>query len=171
MIPAAATQWYVAHTQPNAEARALANLVRQGFCSYLPRYRARRRHARRVDIVSRPLFPRYVFVAIDLDQQRWRAIQSTFGVSHLVCNGERPAPVAAAIVDAIRAREDKHGWVLLGTAADLTVGASVRILDGAFADQLGLYESVTDDARVAVLLDLLGRRVRVHLPSESVVAA
>ncbi len=171
MIAAETTQWYVVHTQPNAEARAYANLVRQGFRCYLPRYRARRRHARRVDFVARPLFPRYAFVAIDLDQQRWRAIQSTFGVSHLVCHGERPAPVATAIVEAIRAREDKHGWVLLGTAATLATGARVRVLDGAFADQLGLYDSITDDARVAVLLDLLGRRVRVHLPSESVVAA
>ena len=61
--------------------------------------------------------------------------------------------------------------MLLGTAADLAAGASVRILDGAFADHLGLYEGVTDDSRVAILLDLLGRQVRVHLPSESVVAA
>ncbi len=165
------TRWYVVHTQPNAETRAYANLVRQGFRAYLPRYRARRRHARRVDIVGRPLFPRYVFVAIDLAQQRWRMIQSTFGVSHIVCNGDRPSPVPADVVDAIRAREDEHGWVMLGTLAGLATGASVRILDGAFADHLGLYESVTDDARVAVLLDLLGRQVRVHLPTQSVVAA
>lgn len=171
MIAAGASRWYVVHTQPNAEARALTNLARQGFRTYLPRYRARRRHARRVDIVGRPLFPRYVFVAIDLAQQRWRAIQSTFGVSHIVCNGDRPSPVPTDVIDAIRAREDAHGWVLLGTAADLAAGTSVRILEGAFADHLGLYEGITDDSRVAILLELLGRQVRVHLPSESVVAA
>jgi transcriptional antiterminator RfaH len=39
-------RWYVAQTQPNAEAKAVAHLNRQGFGTYLPRYLKRRRHAR-----------------------------------------------------------------------------------------------------------------------------
>jgi transcriptional antiterminator RfaH len=165
------SRWYVVHTQPHGEGRAQLNLRRQGFEAYLPRYRARRRHARKVDVVARPLFPRYVFVALDIAQQRWRAIQSTFGVSHIVCQGELPLAVPAGVVEAIRAREDEGGWIALGTAAELARGAQVRVIDGAFADCLGLFEAITDDARVAVLLDLLGRQVRVLLPTRSVAAA
>lgn len=164
-------RWYVVHTQPHGEARALVNLLRQGFEAYLPRYRGRRRHAGRIDDVSKPLFPRYLFVAIDVARERWRAIHSTFGVSHLVCSGDDPAPVPDGIVEAIRAREDSKGWIRLGTAAPLPSGSAIRILDGAFADCHGLFEAIADDARVTVLLDLLGRRVRVALPAESVVAA
>ncbi|MBL8700121.1 MAG: transcriptional activator RfaH [Alphaproteobacteria bacterium] len=171
MTSPAAPRWYVVHTQPHGESRALANLLRQDFAAYLPRYRGRRRHAGRVDDVSKPLFPRYLFVAMDIAQQRWRAIQSTFGVSHLVCRGDEPAAVPDGVVEAIRAREDDKGWIRLGTAASLAAGAAVRVLDGAFADRLGLFEAMTDDARVTVLLDLLGRRVRVALPAGSVVAA
>jgi len=171
MTTAAATRWYVAHTQPNGEARALANLLRQGFNAWLPRYRGRRRHAGRVDDVAKPLFPRYVFVAMDIAQQRWRAIHSTFGVSHLVCSGDRPAAVPEGVVEAIRAREDERGWIRLGTAATLLPGAQVRVLDGAFADRHGLFEAADDEARVTVLLDLLGRQLRVALPAASVVAA
>jgi len=171
MTTAAATRWYVAHTQPNGEARALANLLRQGFNAWLPRYRGRRRHAGRVDDVAKPLFPRYVFVAMDIAQQRWRAIHSTFGVSHLVCSGDRPAAVPEGVVEAIRAREDERGWIRLGTAATLLPGARVRVLDGAFADQIGLFAAMSDDQRVDVLLDLLGRQVRVKLPVRSVAAA
>ena len=65
-----------------------------GFETYLPRYEKRRRHARRVETVAAPLFPRYLFVAIDLASQRWRSIHSTIGVSRLVCNGEDPAVLA-----------------------------------------------------------------------------
>ena len=53
-----AAAWYVVHTHPRAEAKALLNLDRQGFSCYLPRYLKRRRHARRLDTVA-AVFPRY----------------------------------------------------------------------------------------------------------------
>src|SRR5207248_8970534 len=74
-------RWFVAHTHPHAEGKATAHLNRQGFDIYLPRYLKRRRHARQVETVVAPLFPRYLFVAIDLNVQRWRSIYSTVGVS------------------------------------------------------------------------------------------
>ena len=66
-------RWYVVQSQPNAELKAVAHLSRQGFDTYLPRYLKRRRHARRVEVVARPLFPRY-FVSIDVTVQRWRSV-------------------------------------------------------------------------------------------------
>lgn len=68
------SRWYVVQTHINGEAKAANNLTRQGFGVYFPRYLKRRSHARRVDVVARPLFPRYLFVAIDLATQRWRSI-------------------------------------------------------------------------------------------------
>ena len=41
-----AAAWYVVHTHPRAEAKALLNLDRQGFSCHLPRYLKCRRHAR-----------------------------------------------------------------------------------------------------------------------------
>ncbi|MGD9769432.1 MAG: transcription termination/antitermination NusG family protein, partial [Pseudolabrys sp.] len=57
-------RWYAVQSQPNAENKAVAHLARQGFETYLPRYLKRRRHARRVETVAAPLFPRYLLVAI-----------------------------------------------------------------------------------------------------------
>jgi transcriptional antiterminator RfaH len=51
-------RWYVVHTQSYQEARAELNLRRQGFEVWLPLSRRRRRHARRIDTVLAPLFPR-----------------------------------------------------------------------------------------------------------------
>src|SRR5579871_1851994 len=109
----AATRWYVVQTQVNGEAKAAQNLLRQGYEIYMPRYLKRRRHARKVDFVAKPLFPRYLFVAIDMATQRWRSIQSTQGVSHLVCAGDRPAQVGDSVIDALRAREDEVGFIKL----------------------------------------------------------
>jgi transcriptional antiterminator RfaH len=163
-----ARRWYVVHTQPNREGRADLNLRRQGFATYLPRYARRRRHARRHEVVTRPLFPRYIFVALDVARDRWRAINSTFGVNRLVLAGEEPLPVPDAIVDEIRAREDGDGLVALGLPAGVGPGSPVRLIDGIFADARGVLERIADDRRVAILLELLGREVRVFVPPASV---
>jgi transcriptional antiterminator RfaH len=164
-------RWYVVHSQPKAEAKAVAHLNRQGFETYLPRYLKRRRHARRVEIVPAPLFPRYLFVAIDLGTQRWRSIFSTVGMSRLVCDGEMPTAVPDQVVDTLRGRHDGSGYVKLDQRPNFHPGDRIRVLNGAFVDCLGLYEGLKGSERVAILLDLLGRKVRVMVDVESVVAA
>jgi transcriptional antiterminator RfaH len=157
--------WYVVRTQPRAEQRAAQQLRQQGFEVYLPRYQKRRRHARRVDMVAAPLFPRYLFVSLDLEHQRWRAVQSTIGVSHLVCNGDEPAPLSSAVVQEIRSREDARGFVSLAIPR-FAQGEKVRVTDGAFSTCVGMFEEMADQNRVSILLDLLGRKVRVVLDLE-----
>jgi transcriptional antiterminator RfaH len=164
-------RWYVVQSQPNAELKAVAHLNRQGFVTYLPRYLKRRRHARRVDIVAAPLFPRYLFVAIDMTATRWRSIYSTVGVSRMVSNGDFPTPIPNQVVTTLRAREDASGFVRLEHQPSFRAGDKIRVLDGVFADCFALYEGVKDSDRVAVLLDLLGRKVRVMVNVESVAAA
>ena len=152
--------------------RPSLHLNRQGFDTYLPRYLKRRRHARRVETVAASLFPRYLFVAVDVTAQRWRSIFSTVGVSRLVCNGETSDTGRRTdIIDALKAREDDGGFIQLDQRPQFRPGDKIRVLDGAFADCLGLYEGMKDSDRVAILLDLLGRKVRVTVDAESVAAA
>lgn len=164
-------RWFVVQTQVNNEAKAAQNLKQQGYEVYLPRYLKRRRHARKVDFAAKPLFPRYMFVAIDMATQRWRSIQSTFGVSRLVCNGEDPAPVPPGVVDALRQREDEKGFVRMDLRPSFAVGDKVRVLAGAFIDNAGLFHGIADHDRVSILLDMLGRKVRVLLDADMVAAA
>jgi len=171
MTGPAGSRWYVVQTQPHAEAKAAVHLARQGFATYLPHYLKRRRHARRTETVAAPLFPRYMFVAVDMATQRWRAVQSTVGVSHLVCQGDGPAAIAESIIDALKAREDERGFVRLERRPPFAPGDRIRILDGVFSACLGLFEGMADRERIAVLLDLLGRKVRVTLDADAVTAA
>jgi transcriptional antiterminator RfaH len=159
-------EWYVVHTRIHAEAQAASHLRRQGYSIYLPRYLKRRRHTRRIETVAAPLFPRYLFVAVDCMTQRWRAIQSTIGVSHLVCNGEGPAIVPAGVIADMQAREDQQGFIRFDQRQRFARGDKVRVVDC-----LGLFEGMADHERIAVLLDLLGRKVRVVMDGASVAAA
>jgi transcriptional antiterminator RfaH len=169
--PASNSRWYLAQTQPRAECKASVNLRRQGFEIYLPRYLKQRRHARRVEPVMAPLFPGYLFVAIDINAQRWLSIDSTFGVTRLVRDGDRPAVVPLAIITALRCREDAKGLVVLDHRPRFSPGDKVRVLGGAFRDCYGLYEGMSSGERVAILLDLLGRKVRVVLHTDIIEAA
>ena len=163
-------RWYVAQTQPGREQRALLNLARQNFTAYLPRWRKRRSHARKIDTVLAPLFPRYVFVALDLDNMSWRSVNGTFGVNHLIANGERPTPVPIGVVEAIQSREGPDGAVK-PQLSPMRRGDPLRILDGAFTDCMSRFENMAENERVTVLLDLLGRPVRVTLPTHAVCPA
>lgn len=163
--------WYVVHTQVNSEAKAARNLIRQGFEVYLPYYQKRRSHARKIEKVAAPLFPRYLFVRIDMAKQRWRSIQSTLGVCYLVANGQEPAPVTQDVLALLKAQEDEGGFIRIDHRPRLSLGEKVRVLAGAFADSFGFFDGLGDRDRVAVLLDFLGRKVRVSLDAEAIAAA
>jgi len=113
-------RWYVIYTHAHGEDKALANLKHQGFEVFRPRYRKTRRHARKVETVLRPMFPRYMFVELDLERDQWRSINGTFGVGCIFCQGDVPLAVPEGIVEGIRAREDEKG------AVDLTPRGLMR---------------------------------------------
>lgn len=164
------TYWYVANTHVNSEVNAAGHLRRQDFSVYLPMYKKLRSHARRKEYVSRPLFPRYLFVGINDANQRWRAINSTIGIQHLVSFDGSPMPVRNDIIAGLRAREDETGMVTLATRSLFKKGDSVKLLGGALCEQVGFFDSIDDKMRVTILLDLLGRQLRVRAPVENVQA-
>ena len=165
------TVWYAVYTRPHAETQALANLERQGYRGYLPRCRTRITHARRRFVVLRPLFPRYLFVGLDRAAMRWRPILSTLGVAGLVRAGDEPAAIPEPIIEAIRQDEAAGAFDRLSPRPALRAGELVRLTVGAFADRIGRLAELDDRDRVVVLLDLLGRAVRVRVAATEVEAA
>ena len=160
-------RWYVAHTKTHGEEQARLNLEKQGFQTYLPRYRRERRHSRRREVVKAPLFPGYVFVRLDPEAGPWRSINGTFGVKYLICHGERPAAVPEGVVEEIAGRENAEGLIDLEPRR-FRKGEAMRVVSGALADCLGFFERMADRDRVVLLLELLGRKVRVEAPLNSI---
>lgn len=151
-------RWCVVQSQPHREALAAAQLERQGYRVCLPRIARTIRHARRMRRVLRPLFPRYLFVALDPDRDPWRAVRGTIGVSTLVMAGGRPCVAPPGVVEAFAAAAggagDGTGGIDFREA--LVPGTRVRFLTGPFADRLGLLVTMDDRERVGVLLEILG---------------
>jgi transcriptional antiterminator RfaH len=161
-------QWYVVNTKAREEPKASFNLKRQGFNSYLPQYKKTRRHARRIDTVLAPLFPKYLFIEFDLDLERWSSINSTAGVKKLIMFGSLPATLPSELVEEIRTREDVEGVVSLNQYLKIKQGDQVTINSGAFREHSGIFECQDDDKRIIILLKLMGRDVRVRLASSAI---
>lgn len=171
MTMAQGPAWYAVQTHARAEFKAHDHLRRQNYQIYLPRHAKTIRHARRTQQVLRPLFPRYLFVSLDLTAQGWRSIRSTIGVTDIVCFGDYPASLPPGFIEGLKSQEDERGHIRCAPFKRLRFGDPVVVLNGPFSRLVGICESMTADERVAILLDLLGRKVRVRLDIEAVAAA
>ena len=60
-------------------------------------------------MVKAPLFPRYIFVRIDVTAQQWRVINSTFGVSQLVGHRGLPVAVTPGVIETLRLGQGADG--------------------------------------------------------------
>ena len=163
-------RWFVVHTQPRAEERALWHLQNQGFHCFLPRFRKMRRHARRAQLTLEPLFPRYLFASFDPSVTAWRSINGTRGVVGVLVNGSAPQSVPHGVVEVLQNEADPGGATPLTALGVLREGLKVRIASGAFAGQTGEIAGISQKSsdRVQVLLDLLGATARLPVPSYAI---
>jgi transcription antitermination factor NusG len=95
-------EWFAARI--NSAPLAIAALGRQGFETFYPTRPTRHFMPRRIVIIDRPVFVRYIFICFDLAANLWHPIRGTYGVSYLLPNhAEKPQPMPRGFVDAVRA--------------------------------------------------------------------
>ena len=159
-------RWYAVYTQPLNEACAEQHLNNQNFMTFMPKRLKTVRHARKLNTVEAPFFPRYLFVALDLSRDPWRRVNGTCGVSRLVMCGDAPQAAPWGVVETLIASADTRGILHLNN--NLTIGGPVRLLAGPFAEQLAILDHLDESGRVRVLLDILGRQVRLTTEATNV---
>ena len=169
-MDASAHTWYLVHSRPRLETIAAENLARQGYQVYLPRLRLPRRRRERWRDEVEPLFPRYLFVGVNIGDQEFRPMHSTRGVSRIVRFGLRYASVPHALIEALEAQVGLDGLHEF-RAPKLASGDRVRILAGPFRDVEAVFECERGEDRVRVLLEVLGAEARVTLNASLIVPA
>ena len=162
-------RWFLVHALSKAERKAEFHLGAQGFKAFLPQLQKTIRHARQFRTVCAPLFPRYLFVRLDLDRDRWLSVRSTIGVARLVTHGDgRPSPVPHGVVETLLQRCDGS---LIRSDSGLVAGQRIRLLSGPFAEHLGCVERLDDAGRVRILLELMGTSIPVSVHRSAVAPA
>lgn len=163
-------RWFCAQAAPRRETEARDKLDENGFGAFLPLVLVERRHARRVGLVQRPMFPGYLFVRLDLGEAGWRGAAHTRHIRRLFgSTPESPTPLGLGIVERMIALGYDRP-VTADLAPDLiAAGAVVTITDGPFADHRGVC-LWSDAKRCRVLLSMLGGQVQATLPRRLVAA-
>ena len=148
--------WCVVATKPRQELLAQSNLARQGYATFLPRLRLRRRRRGKWQAVTEPTFPGYVFVALEFGLNDMAPIRSTQGCRGLVRFGEQPAAVPQEIIQALQL--DARAQLMPGEEAkDLfSPGDVVMIEEGPFQGLSAIYKMNKGADRVQALLTILG---------------
>lgn len=159
--------WYLVYTKPQQERVALENLLRQGYESYLPLVRVRRRRQGRYVKIVEPMFPRYLFMHLSDETDNWGPIRSTIGVSSLVRFGVLPARVPDDLIDTLRAREDEEGLQKV-EPVELQPGDRVRIVEGVMAGYEAIFEAGTGRERVSLLLEIANTTARVQVSGHDI---
>lgn len=159
-------QWYVIHTKPRQEQRALLNLEQQGYECFLPVLATEKLHQGVLTVVDAPLFPRYLFIRLDGSEsgKGWGPIRSTKGVSRLVTFGTHPAKVDKKLIAALRA--------LSHTTAQqpqrlFSPGERLIVTHGPFAGIEAIYQMRDGESRVLVLIELLSKPVQLSVAPPS----
>jgi transcriptional antiterminator RfaH len=153
--------WYVVHTKPRQEARALENLQNQGFNCFLPTLQVQKLRRQKVQTITEPMFSRYLFIQLDDQSQNWGPIRSTLGVSKLVSFGPQPAKVPPEFI------------ALLKEAPAETIermfapGDTVQVASGPLKGLEGQYLAHDGETRAFVLVDLLGQPQKLRMTIES----
>ena len=157
--------WYAIHTKPRQEEHAAVHLRRQEFEIYLPRIKQARRFRQRWRDMIEPLFPRYLFIRLDLGNDNVAPIRSTRGVSKLVSFNGLPATVPEPLIDALIESADPDTGLLHPHEARFKPGATVTIVNGPLAGLEAIFEAHDGEARSIILLELLGKTQQLRIDS------
>ena len=166
-------RWFVIKTTRFKENYVKAQVTEAtGADAYVPMVKIPRCHVRRGQAQFEPCFPGYVFAQLDPTAHLFK-LRRLHAVNSLVCFDGRPAWVPPAVIDDLRRRERGRGYINLHVAAGpLAPSACVRVVDGPFSGQTGLFVRYLDGAeRVRILLDGLQARVILEVPLNAVTVA
>ena len=164
MISQAKNSWYVAQLKPNGFNKAQLNLARQGFECFMPMRKVTIRHARKLSVGLRPVFPGYIFIKFGLDNRDWRKINSTIGVNRLISFRDGlPAQMPEVLIEGLLGRCDgKH---ILKSISDWKTGDKARMIAGPFADFIGQIEELVSSERVRLLFYFMEQYKSIEVSS------
>jgi transcriptional antiterminator NusG len=163
-------KWYVIHTYSGHENKVKANLEQRIrtmemqdkiFQVVIPMEGEVEVKDGQRRTVQRKVFPGYVLVEMIMDDQSWYVVRNTPGVTGFVGSGNKPIPLQDHEVKAILKQMKTEAPRV---KISFTKGQTVRIIDGPFADFIGVVSDINHEkGKVRVLVSFFGRETPIEL--------
>jgi transcriptional antiterminator NusG len=168
--------WYVVHTYAGYENKVKTNLSTRiqsmnvediVFEVVIPMEDVMEIKQGKKQIVQKKVFPGYLLVRMYLEDDSWRAVRETPGVTGFVGSGAKPTPLSDKEVD--RILQVKPEQKKLKPRLEFEETESVRVTQGPFANFTGSISEINvDQSKLKVLVNIFGRETPVELGFDQV---
>ncbi len=170
--------WYVIHTYAGYENRVQANLMARIqsmnaeddiFEVVIPMEDVMEIKQGRKQVVQKKVFPGYLLVRMYLDDDSWRVVRETPGVTGFVGSGAKPTPLSDKEIDRILGVQPEEKKKKLKPRLEFEEQESVRVVSGPFANFTGTISEINvDQSKLKVLVNIFGRETPVELGFDQV---
>jgi transcriptional antiterminator NusG len=171
-------RWYVVHTQSGYEKKVTANLEARiqsmnmedkVYEVVIPMEEVVEFKNGRKQTVQKKVFPGYLLVRCEMDDESWYCIRNTPGVTGFVGQsqkGQKPTPLSRREVETFLAAktDGREAPARKKPKLDYEEGESVRVKEGPFADFNGTIAEINaDHLKLKVLVNIFGRDTLVEM--------
>ncbi|MCR5675526.1 MAG: transcription termination/antitermination protein NusG [Lachnospiraceae bacterium] len=108
--------------------------------------------------VRRKLFPGYVLINMDMDDETWYVVRNTRGVTGFVGPGSKPVPLSDAEIKPLGIKTENNMTV------DFGVGDTIAVVSGVWRDTIGAVQRMDFSKQTATInVELFGRETPVEI--------
>ncbi len=166
-------KWYVVHTYSGYENKVKANIEKaienRGMQDLFPDIKVPmetvvEKNGETEKVVTRKIYPGYVFVKMIMTDESWYVVRNTRGVTGFVGPGSKPVPLSESEVASMGVETHE-------VSVDFEVGDNVRITDGPLESFIGIVEEISlEKQKLRVCVSMFGRDTPVELEFHQVEA-
>lgn len=168
-------EWYVIHTYAGYENKVKTNLERRIkstnmedkiFQVEIPTEDIMEIKGGKKVITPKKVFPGYIIVQIELDDDSWYVVRNTPGVTGFVGSSAKPTPLSEDEVNKILR---KTGFEKPRPKTEFIEGQAVKVISGPLADFTGVVSEINlDQNKLKVLVSIFGRETPVELTFDQI---
>ena len=162
----AEAKWYVVHTYSGYENKVKANIDKTIENRHLEEQILEVRVPMQevVELKNgvqkasqKKMFPGYVLIHMIMNDDTWYVVRNTRGVTGFVGPGSKPVPLTDAEMVPLGIRQEN-------IVVDFEEGATVRVIAGAWADTIGVIQSLNVQKQsLTINVELFGRETPVEI--------
>lgn len=160
------TEWYVVHTYSGYENKVKANIESlienrklhdQITEVIVPLHKVFEEKNGVRKEVDKKLFPGYVLIKMNMNDETWYVVRNTRGVTGFVGPGSKPVPLSEKEIKSMGIDLDLF-------TIDVEIGDTVTVTDGPFEGSVGVVQEIHDHKRTVIVnLSIFGRETPVEL--------
>ena len=162
------SKWILVYTKAQEEQIAKRNLQNQGYEIFLPMIAFAKLNQSK-SITLKVMFPRYLFVKINTELDKWNRIKSTRGVSHLVVFGPRLAEIPNQVIAYLQSGAGENDIFRQKISRrEFQKGDKLIIEKGIFKDKEATFLAKNSKERVRILLRFVNHLITADIPASDI---